>query len=114
MVRPRLDCVVVLHGVHARPLAAGISTSLPATPCAQGTQCVGLGSHGSLSLASEFDASGSLSQGWCSAHDRQCSPSFVHVNAQGSTSPASARVLGRASKPENGNDPKDHRWVARY
>src|SRR5260221_1170522 len=43
-VRPCLDCVVVLHGVHARPLvgahqaltrplAAGISTSLPATPC---------------------------------------------------------------------------------
>src|SRR5260221_1676414 len=124
-VRPCLDCVAVLHGVHIRPLvgahqaltcplAAGISTSLLATPCAQGTQFVGLGSHGSLSLASEFDASGSLSQGWCSAHDRQRSPSFVHVNAQGSTSPTSACILGCTSKPKNVNDPKDHRWVARY
>src|SRR5260221_8611487 len=56
-VCPHLDCVVVLHGVHVhplvgahqaltRPLAAGISTSLLATPCTQGTQCIGLGSHG--------------------------------------------------------------------
>ncbi len=72
------------------PSYGGISTSLPAMPCTQGTQRVGLGSHGSLSLASESDASGSLGQCWCSAHNRQRSLSFVRVNAQGSTSPASA------------------------
>ena len=42
-----------------------------------------LGSSGFLSLASGFDAGGSLGQGWCSARDWQCSPSFVRVNARG-------------------------------
>ena len=40
----------------------------------RGHQCLGLTSGGSLSLASGFDAGGSLGQGRCSTHDRQCFP----------------------------------------
>jgi len=43
-----------------------------------------------------LDAGGSLG-GWCSAHNWQRSPLFVHVNCEGSTSLASAL----ASQPRN-------------
>jgi hypothetical protein len=82
-VRPRLDCIAASRGDRGHPLVehielslvllhGGISTSLQATPCTEGTQRVGLGSHGSLSLASEFDASVSLGQG--------CSPAYAQTS----------------------------------
>jgi len=73
-----------------------------------GCQRLGLSSGGSLSLASGFDAGGSLGQGWCSAHDQQRSPSFVRVNARGFDF-SGVRVLGHASTSERVNDFKGHR-----
>jgi len=77
------------------PSHGGISTLLPATPCAQGTQRVGLGSHGSLSLASELDASGSLGQGWCSAYDWQrCSVSTFSATPASPKRSMASRIIG--------------------
>jgi len=48
-----------------------------------GHQHLMLSGSGFFSLASRFDASSSLGQGWCSTHDWQRPPSFVRINAQG-------------------------------
>lgn len=63
----------------------------------QGYQRLEVGSGGFLSLASGFDAGGILSQGWCSACDWQCSPSFVRIDARGLNF-TRIHVLGRASE----------------
>ena len=62
-------------------------TSVHGLVSCQGYQRLEVGSGGFLSLASRFDTSGILSQGWCRACDRQCFPSFVHVDARGLNSP---------------------------
>src|SRR5260221_8654973 len=123
-VCPRLDCVAALHGVHVRPLVGAhqaltcplaAASRLHSRPhlAPRAPNASGLAAMALSALPAEFDASGSLGQGWCSAHDRQRSPSFVHVNAQGSTSPASAFSAAPAS-PKMSMTPKDHRWVAQY
>ena len=67
----------------------------------QGYQRLEVGIDGFLSLASGFDAGAILSQGWCSACDQQCSPSFVCVDARGLDFPR-VHLLGCASESETG------------
>ena len=55
--------------------------SAPVLVLRPGDQCLGLSGNGCHSLVSGFDAGGTLGQGWCSAYDRQHSPSFVRINA---------------------------------
>ena len=71
--------------VVARRLRACLPARVDFAPCLAlrpGCQRLGLGSGGSLSLASGFDAGGSLGQGWCSTRDQQFPPpSFMRVDA---------------------------------
>jgi len=68
---------------------SGVSTARSAFPCGgvsplrHGRQRLQFGGGGSFSPACRPDASSSFGQGRCSAHDQQCSPSFVRVNARG-------------------------------
>jgi hypothetical protein len=65
-----------------------------------GHQRLGLSGDSFFSLASEFDASGSLGQGWCSIHDQQRTLSSLRVNARGVVFPRT-RILGCAGKSDS-------------
>jgi len=71
----------------------------PSLALCPGCQRLGLSGGGSFSLASGSDAGGPPGQGWCSAHDRQRSPSFVRINARGFKFPR-IRVRDHACKPK--------------
>jgi len=89
--RVRARSLVVALRVCACPFAAARARTCLLTATSRlrawsashpGSQRLGLSGRGSLSLASGSDASGTLSQGRCSAHDRQRSSSFMRVHAR--------------------------------
>jgi hypothetical protein len=71
------------------PSCGNLSTSCLATPCAQGTNASSLAAV-ALSLASGFNAGGSLGQGRCRPTIGNALPSSCAVTSGSSTSPASA------------------------
>jgi len=64
---------------RVRPCPFSAASRIRAWP-RPGCKRLGLSDGGSLSLARGFGAGGTLGHGWYSAHDRQRSPSFVHMN----------------------------------